>query len=590
MPQAEAIVLFFSTAAHFALIFLPFFAACAVAVRKGLHDTVLVGLTALAVLGLSGYLGFWLWFMSPQLGRLFSLSLPITSIVVLIRTLKRIDAAGRSTLRTLALLMALTGSAAVLVVSTGFMFGGVDNPSTTAQTRFSHPLPPDNDIPFLFAEGIRNGKVPRPLLGDWHSSDRPPLQTGFFLSQCVYFQHPRKLQYTIISVILQSLWIFALWLFLAAFDLNPKSIALALAVCLFSGFVFLNSFFVWPKLLAAAYMLAASAALVPDRFSVAVSKTIFMPLLSAALVAFGILAHGASVFAILGMALTIIALKRRVAARSVLIMAVGIFCLYLPWILYQKLYDPPGNRLLKWHLAGVTAVDSQRFIKAFTAAYGELTFHQFLKNKWANLKTLASLEKIADDQPEYWHSILQLVRELTRGDSRNPAKIAQATAGLRALLFFFFVPSLGFLVVGPLSLVAGIRRRCKSREWRAGAIAWLYVALTAVVWCLLIFLPRTTVLHTNSYVMVLLAFAGSIAALWSVSARLAFILGALQIGFNFLLYILFMPPPVPIGSPIHSSLRFGTLTVALLSLICTCLLLRSVARCPAALPSINGQP
>jgi len=67
--QTEAILLFLSTATHFALILLPCFAACAIAVRKGLHDTVLVGLTVLVVLGISGYLAFWLWFISPQLGR-----------------------------------------------------------------------------------------------------------------------------------------------------------------------------------------------------------------------------------------------------------------------------------------------------------------------------------------------------------------------------------------------------------------------------------------------------------------------------------------------------------------------------------------
>jgi hypothetical protein len=289
------------------------------------------------------------------------------------------------------------------------------------------------------------------------------------------------------------------------------------------------------------------------------------------------------VFAVLGLALTIIALKRHMAVRSLIIMGVGVFCLYLPWILYQKLFDPPGDRLLKWHLAGVIVVNSQSFIQAFTAAYKELTFHQFLNNKLANLET------IADHQAEYWHSILQLMRELTRGGSRNTALIAQTTADLRALWFFFFVPSLGFLVVGPISLIVGIRRRYRSREWKVGAMAWLYVALTAAVWCLLIFLPGSTVLHTTAYVMVLLAFAGSILALWAVSRWLALTLGALQIGFNFLLYVLFMPPPL-IGSPNQASLRFGTLTLALLSLVCTCLLLRSIARSRISPTPVSGQP
>jgi hypothetical protein len=564
--SAEAILLFLSTATHFALILLPCFAACAFAVRKGLRDTVLVGLVALTAIGLSGYLAFWVWFMSPQLGRLFSVCLPIASALILVWAVRGLEAAARTTLKALLIPMALTGSAALLVVSTGLIFGGLKSPSQTAQTRFSHHLPPDNNIPFLFAERLRKGNVPRPLVGDWHSSDRPPLQTGIVLSQWVYLQHPRKLQYTIISVLVQSLWIFALWLFLAAFDLNSRSIALALAVCLFSGFVFLNSFYVWPKLLAAAYMLAASAVLLPHRFNTTLSKTTFTPLLTAALLAFGVLAHGASMFAVLGLALTIIALKKHIAIKSLLIIGVGVFCLYLPWILYQKVFDPPGDRLLKWHLAGVIAIDSRSFIQTFTTAYKGLTFHQFLDNKLANLKT------IADHQAEYWHSILLLIHELMRVGSRNTTLIAQAAADLRALWFFFFVPSLGFLLIGPISLIVGIRRRYRSREWKAGAIAWLYVAFTAAVWCLLIFLPGSTVLHTTAYVMVLLAFAGSIIALWAVSPWLALILGSLQIGFNFLLYVVFMPPPP------QSSLRLGTLTLALLSLVCTCFLLIRLAR------------
>jgi len=32
-----------------------------------------------------------------------------------------------------------------------------------------------------------------------------------------------------------------------------------------------------------------------------------------------------------------------------------------PWITYQRFYEPPGNRLLKWHLAGVIPPDERSF-------------------------------------------------------------------------------------------------------------------------------------------------------------------------------------------------------------------------------------
>jgi hypothetical protein len=78
--------------------------------------------------------------------------------------------------------------------------------------------------------------------------------------------------------------------------------------------------------------------------------------------------------------------------------------------------------------------------------------------------------------------------------------------------------------------------------------------------------------------MILLAFAGSILALWAVSPWLAVVVGSLQIEINFLLYISFLKPETPFGALNPSSLRFGTMTLALLALVCTFLLLKRLAR------------
>jgi hypothetical protein len=572
VAQVEAIHLLLSTVTHFALVILPCFAACAFVVRKGVHDVVLAGLVALVALGISGYAGFWIWFVSPQLGRVFSLSLPVGAALFLIWTFPRLDAAGRSVVKALLCPMCLVGAAALLVLSTGFMFGGIDAPSRTAQIRFSHVLPDDNDMPFLFAEGLRNGKVPKPLLIDWRTSDRPPLQTGIVLIEGVYMQHPRRLQYTITSVILQSLWIFGLWLFLAASDLDPRPIALALMVGLFSGFVFLNSFFVWPKLLAGAYMLGFSAILLANRFAAALRDTTFVPALAGALAALGLLAHGGSVFAIFGLVLTILVIRKRIELKILAIVALACICLYLPWIAYQRFYDPPGDRLLKYHLAGAQKLDDRSFVRALLDSYESLSFRQFLHNKASNATA------VVDHQAEYWHGVVQLLRQSAKSDPNSTALVFQTSRALRGLCFFFFVPSLGFLVLGPASLILGIHNRYRSREWKTAAMMWLYVAFTAGIWCLIMFTPGMTVLHTSTYAIVLLSVAGSVVALWAVSPWLAVIVGSLQIEINFLLYISFMPSPFLIGSPDQGSLRLANVGLALLSLTCTFFILRNIAR------------
>jgi hypothetical protein len=580
---SEAITLLLSTISHFGLMLLPCFSACAFVIWKGARDIVVVGVVALVAIGALGYLAFWLWFFEPQLGRIFSLCLPIAAALFLIWIVPRFDAAGRSTLKALLAPVGLIGAAALLVLSTGFVFGGLETPFNTAGARFSHLLPADNILPYLFAEGIRTGHVPKPLSGDWLSSDRPPLQTGIVLSQSVYLSHPRWLQYTVISVILQSLWIFALWLFLAAFDLDSRAIGLALTVCILSGFVFLNSFYVWPKLLAGAYMLGFSGILLAGRFMPVLRETTLLPLFAGALAALGLLAHGGSVFAVFGIILTLFSLRRRIGIRALLLIGITCFCLYLPWMLYQKLYDPPGDRLLKLHLAGVANVDSRPLVQVFTSAYKSLGFHEFLKNK------LANVHAVADHQTEYWLGIFQLLRQMAHSGPNTAALLAQTSGALRGLCFFFFVPNLGFLVLGPVSLVLGIHQRYRSREWKTAAILWLYIALTATIWCLVMFIPGMTVIHTSTYAMILLAFAGSILALWAVSPWLAVLVGSLQIEINVLLFVSFLKPDTPFGALTPSSLRFGTMTLALLSLVCTFLLLKSLAQRETAVPSVSNR-
>jgi len=376
----------------------------------------------------------------------------------------------------------------------------------------------------------------------------------------------------VVSVICQSLLIFALCLFLTAFDLDSKCIVLALGVSLFSGFVFVNSFYVWPKLLAAAYILAGSALLLAPRFSLDLSHTIVVPVLTGALACFGVLAHGASAFALLGLILTMVALKRRISLKSLLLLAVTLFSLYLPWTLYQKLYDPPGDRLLKFHLAGIEEVDPRSVIQALTSAYSGLTFRQFLRNK------LKNLTPILGHEDRYWRSMWNLAVELASGDSRTTPRVAQTAAKIRHLCFFYFVPALGFLVLGPIALLVGLLKRYRSTAWRLAAITWLYVCLTAAVWCLLMFTPGMTVIHTSSYAIILLAFAGSISALWAVSPSIALLIGSIQIATNFALYVWLITGPVADAVLPHGSVRYATLGLALLSLASVLSILGNLAQ------------
>ena len=65
-----------------------------------------------------------------------------------------------------------------------------------------------------------------------------------------------------VSVVLQQLWIVGLWALLLAMRVRKVTRALVMVTVLVSDLALLNGFFVWPKLLPAAMLLAAAALIV----------------------------------------------------------------------------------------------------------------------------------------------------------------------------------------------------------------------------------------------------------------------------------------------------------------------------------------
>jgi hypothetical protein len=241
-------ILLLRTLSHFVLTMIPCFAAATFAAWRGARSHLVLGLAGLAGIAANGYLAFWLWFLSPPVGHAVSFLLPILEIAWLLWSGTKLEAPARAAVTTLAAPAGLVLAASLLVLSTGFLYGGLDHPIETPWTRFSHRLPPDNMLPFLFAEELRIGHIYKPFFEGGHSSDRPPLQAAIALSQYPFLPQPRALGYTALGAILQSLWIYSMWLLLRAFHLDPRLVALVLVATLFSGFTFLNTFFVWPNL------------------------------------------------------------------------------------------------------------------------------------------------------------------------------------------------------------------------------------------------------------------------------------------------------------------------------------------------------
>jgi hypothetical protein len=253
---------------------------------------------------------------------------------------------------------------------------------------------------------------------------------------------------------------------------------------------------------------------------------------------------------------------------------------------YQKFFDPPGNRMLKYHLAGEMAVDQRPFGATVVAAYTQLSFKQVLAYK------LANFDAAAGRGFDYCTHLPLLIEDLISPRAKG-AELAQLAGGLRGENFFFLWACLGCLIIGPFLLMAGFSRRFRTREWKAALLFWILTAVIIIPWCLLMFgRPTTTVMHAGTYVTVLLALAGSVLACWAVSPALACAVCVLQVALNFLLYGVLMRaagPDVPLAEGYLRPAMLVLCVLALAGTLClTGLLARSnesVHRCALSKPA-----
>ncbi|HLH04720.1 MAG TPA: hypothetical protein VKX25_18280 [Bryobacteraceae bacterium] len=506
---AHAALLVLRVADYFLLLSAVFCAAVRYTSRresKAAARPISYGLLAIAA---SGYLAFWIWLASPGAGYIFSLLVPLCCAVYSIRGWR-----GFARQKRVLSIWLLLCPAALIVLAAGFLYGGMEQPLLTAESRFSHTLPSDNALPLIFADQLENGKIERPMIGDWLSSDRPPLQTGLTLLIYPYRLASRTLSYMLVGVLLQILWIPALWVLLDALEIRRRQAAWILAAVFASGFSLLNTFFVWPKLLAAAFGLAFAALL----FLPGDQRNTRTGFIAGALLAFSLLSHGGAAFFALGLAASYPAWRSRarIPIRTLGWMLAGLAICYAPWAAYQKFVDPPGDRLLKMHFAGIAQPDPRPFAKALADAYAPLSAHDILAARLANLET------VFDHELEYANGVLQLIASRTRAEASDAAR------EIRRAQFFYLSPALGFYLVGVPLLAAGLLPRFRRPAWKIALLGWSVALATALIWCALLFEANAAVLHQGAYAMVLLALAASLLSLWNVSPLLARITILLQ--------------------------------------------------------------
>jgi hypothetical protein len=449
-------------------------------------------LIAAACVAVAGYLLFWLYFANSTAGKVGSVMLIVWSILSLLRGRTR-QAPIEADARAVAPLFVAVG---FFYVGLLFLFPSSREFYNLTANRFAENLPGDNTLPHNVASALYRGETLRHPGADWLSSDRPPLQSGWMLLTWPVTAALRLDERSAGGT--AAMWFQSLWI-AAAFGLfRTLHVSLARArawvlVLAFSGFFLLNTVYTWPKLSAAAFMCGAFViGLLPSREagSVVASRRTEI-LASCVLVALAWLSHGGAAFSVLGALPWIVARLFRGEIRTWIFGGLLFATFAVPWMAYQKFYDPPGNRLLKMHLGGQDAKDERGTWQTIRDAYVSRPWEEIVRSKAENLRFQLGIR---------W----SLLADFTRGPAAQRA----------ADEFFHSSRTLAWWVLGAALLpVTLLRARPRSAFLRAGRTQlhlMLWTLATLVVWCLL--MHRNAVVHQGSYAVLLTLFV--LASTW----------------------------------------------------------------------------
>lgn len=545
MVQGELLVLL---AIHLLLTGLPGAAAALFVAKRGERRVPVLLAVGLVGSGAAAMLAFWSYYGGHELGQTVSFFLIFGAAGLTGWCLYDGDIE-RGVLGQLATPLALWALGSAFLLYLGFLHGGTDQPLATASTRFSPPLPSDSYIPQFFSDWFyahgHNG-TPPVFPGEWLSSDRPPLQVGYALFERTYGWDESGLHYQVMGVVLQQLWIVGLWALLLAAGVGRVTRALVLGTVLVSGLAIVNGFFIWPKLLPAAMLLAA-AALVLTPLWADVRKRLWAAALLAALCGLAMMGHGSSVFGVIPLVL-IAAFRGLPSWRWVGVAVVVGIAVLAPWSAYQKYGDPPGNRLTKWTLAGVVDIDDRSTGEAIVDAYSEAGPGGALHYKVENFRMMVG----GAEALEGFESRL------------DEGGLDHLVMAIRTVNFFNLVPSLGLLLLGPIAMaIAWRRRRFEPRDWSFALACLAAFAIGAVAWGLLVIGSEAdrTAIHIGSYLVPILGICACAAGLRAAFPRFA----VYYLGFAALLSLaLYVPALEP---PSHSSYSALAALLAALALI-----------------------
>lgn len=383
-------------------------------------------------------------------------------------------------------------------------------------TRFVGDFPLDNLLPVIFAERLWGGTDPRGFPNDWLSSDRPPLHAGILLVQrpiAILLGNESQSDLAL-GVVAQLCWIPALWAACSALGHSRRQRMIVMAFCLTTGFVFFNTIYTWPKMLAGGLAIGCVAQFLRARFeSRELTRREWIS--AAVLAALALLSHPGIVFTLIAFATLLPLIREQLDLRGLATACLTGLVLLAPWTAYQKFYEPPANRLLKWHLAGSPGIDDRSFGETIVESYGSRSTAQIAELKASNVRALFG-----------W-------------------SLGEGLIGARSVTLHHFFPSLGLLNLAWLVLL--VKPRVVSPATR---FAVLVSFASIAIWVILMFGPAGTSACQGSFATTLLACLTSGSVLAALDRRIAITLLSIH---SLAFVIIWITPVAADGKSIGSS-------------------------------------
>lgn len=411
-------------------------------------------LAGLALVGLVGYAMFFVLFFSRATGHALSCVILGGTIALFAWTSIRRPAALRElwTRRRVPIVLwaAVAFTAYALAMSTYNGAGPWSINALFTPVRWST----DNQFPAQISEYLFQGIDPRKLpYGVWHISDRPPLAYGLMAMlrtiSWIIASHSDGFalyfQYALIGgIVINSLWIVAVYYLLASLGMTRREIYFASVVLALTGFAIFNTLYIWPKMLGGAFGLIAFAMLFePERRLGTVKYEPYgNALLWAALFSgLALESHGGTAFGIIA-AILVATWYRGLPTLRLGFYAVLVgLAILAPWALWQHYEQPPGDALIKYAFSGHYGFEypNESLFQTVAHAYSQLTVGSWIEMKLRALRMIFTTEATGCALAEV-------------------APISSLYGLSRVQDFFHLVPSLRFLAIGFLPLL--LTREC----------------------------------------------------------------------------------------------------------------------------------